>query len=393
MTNGAKPNRADICIIGAGAPGAAAAKVLTERGMRVVMLERGPWRTRETFGGDELANINRYNLWPDPLLNPRTVRDEVGGEFRTELFCPVPQMVGGGTVHWQGWLPRFTESDFRLHSIVGDVPGRRWSTGRSPMTSSRATTPRWSGRSVSRAALVRTATSLGAARTIRARRCPSRAMRRSSTRDARNSVTTRSRLRKRRCPGLTTAGRRLSSVPSPSNTETRPALAPAPSTCSCPSAGHRSPRPATQHLRLRDRRRRAGSGEECGVPRRGGHHVRAGGRRSHSGRGGGWPGCCCSKARASPTVSPTAATWSDAMSHSTSTAPLSGPSKTRSSPGPAAATSAPAVSNSTGTMTAAGSPAAATSPCGRRHPAAYQLVAAQPPGLGSRRQAGRPRLL
>jgi choline dehydrogenase-like flavoprotein len=32
-------------------------------------------------------------------------------------------MVGGGTVHWQGWLPRFTENDFRLHSIVGDVPG------------------------------------------------------------------------------------------------------------------------------------------------------------------------------------------------------------------------------------------------------------------------------
>ena len=27
---------------------------------------------------------------------------------RVELFCPVPQMVGGGTVHWQGWLPRFT---------------------------------------------------------------------------------------------------------------------------------------------------------------------------------------------------------------------------------------------------------------------------------------------
>ena len=32
-------------------------------------------------------------------------------------------MVGGGTVHWQGWLPRFTESDFRLRSIVGDIPG------------------------------------------------------------------------------------------------------------------------------------------------------------------------------------------------------------------------------------------------------------------------------
>ena len=40
-----------------------------------------------------------------------------------ELFCPVPQMVGGGTVHWQGWLPRFTPGDFRLRSIVGDVSG------------------------------------------------------------------------------------------------------------------------------------------------------------------------------------------------------------------------------------------------------------------------------
>src|SRR5690349_24190470 len=100
-----KPDRTDVCIIGAGASGAAAAKVLTERGLRVVALERGPWRTRETFGGDELANINRYNLWPDPLLNPRTVRDSADGEVRTELFCPVPQMVGGGTVHWRGWLP------------------------------------------------------------------------------------------------------------------------------------------------------------------------------------------------------------------------------------------------------------------------------------------------
>jgi choline dehydrogenase-like flavoprotein len=117
------PDRVDVVIIGAGASGAAAAKVLTERGLRVVALERGPWRTKETFGGDELANINRYNLWPDPLLNPRTVRESADQEARTELFCPVPQMVGGGTVHWQGWLPRFTENDFRFHSVVGDLPG------------------------------------------------------------------------------------------------------------------------------------------------------------------------------------------------------------------------------------------------------------------------------
>jgi choline dehydrogenase-like flavoprotein len=118
-----KPERADVVIIGAGASGATAAKVLTERGLRVAALERGPWRKRESFGGDELANVNRYNLWPDPILNPRTYRVSANEETKIEMFCPVPQMVGGGTVHWQGWLPRFTENDFKLRTIVGEMGG------------------------------------------------------------------------------------------------------------------------------------------------------------------------------------------------------------------------------------------------------------------------------
>ena len=118
-----KPGRADVCIIGAGASGGTAAKVLTERGVRVVALERGPWRTRESFGGDELANVNRYNLWPDPLLNPRTFRPSAEEEPKVQLFCPVPQMVGGGTVHWTGWLLRMTENEFRPKTLYGDVPG------------------------------------------------------------------------------------------------------------------------------------------------------------------------------------------------------------------------------------------------------------------------------
>jgi choline dehydrogenase-like flavoprotein len=118
-----KPERVDAVVIGAGASGAAAAKVLTEGGMRVVALEKGPWRTKETFGGDELANVNRYNLWPDPILNPRTSRTSPDADAEVDLFCPVPQMVGGGTVHWQGWLPRFTPNDFRLRSVAGELPG------------------------------------------------------------------------------------------------------------------------------------------------------------------------------------------------------------------------------------------------------------------------------
>ena len=78
MAQKRKPERADVVIIGAGASGATAAKVLTERGLQVVALERGPWRKRESFGGDELANVNRYNLWPDPILNPTHFAD-VGG--------------------------------------------------------------------------------------------------------------------------------------------------------------------------------------------------------------------------------------------------------------------------------------------------------------------------
>ncbi len=122
-SSGGRNERVDACIIGAGASGAAAAKVHTEAGRQVVGLERGPWRSKETFGGDELANVNRYNLWPDPLLNPRTVRASAEDTATVDLFCPVPQMVGGGTVHWQGWLPRFTPNDFRLRSVAGDLEG------------------------------------------------------------------------------------------------------------------------------------------------------------------------------------------------------------------------------------------------------------------------------
>ncbi len=118
-----KPRPVDVCVIGAGASGATAAKVLTERGIDVVCLEKGPYLKPADFGGDELANVNRYYLWPDPILNPRTYRNQAEEAPESKLFCPVPQMVGGGTTHWTGWVPRFVESDFTPRSSIGDVPG------------------------------------------------------------------------------------------------------------------------------------------------------------------------------------------------------------------------------------------------------------------------------
>ena len=68
----------------------ATASSIAQTGVKVVALEKGPWRPKESFGGDELANINRYNLWPDPILNPRTWRETAADEARPETFCPVP---------------------------------------------------------------------------------------------------------------------------------------------------------------------------------------------------------------------------------------------------------------------------------------------------------------
>jgi len=118
-----KPERVSVCIVGAGASGATAAKVLTEAGVEVVCLDKGPHMRAGDFGGDELANVNRYYLWPDPILNPRTYRGSAGETPVEKLFCPVPQMVGGGTTHWTGWVPRFTEGDFNPRTIMGDAPG------------------------------------------------------------------------------------------------------------------------------------------------------------------------------------------------------------------------------------------------------------------------------
>ncbi len=123
MNRTSKPDAVDVCIIGAGASGATAAMVLAQAGFRVVALERGPWWTSDRFSPDELANVHRFNLWPDPLLNPRTFRAAADEETQVQLFCPVPQMVGGGTAHWTGWLPRMTEDEFRPLSIYGQVEG------------------------------------------------------------------------------------------------------------------------------------------------------------------------------------------------------------------------------------------------------------------------------
>lgn len=114
----------DVVIVGLGAGGGPAAKVLSEAGYKVVGFDKGPWlRPQEHFSGDELKYQNRSYLWPDVGLMPRTVRSDDTSEARIFNFSPVPSMVGGGTTHMAGWTPRPRESDFVFRTLHGDLPG------------------------------------------------------------------------------------------------------------------------------------------------------------------------------------------------------------------------------------------------------------------------------
>lgn len=118
-----KPDPTAVVIVGSGASGSTAAKVLTAAGIRVVCLERGPWVKPDEFSGDELKYVNRFFLWQDLDLKPRTKRRSVEDKAAVTRFSPSPQMVGGASVHYSGWFPRPTPDDLRSRSIYGDIPG------------------------------------------------------------------------------------------------------------------------------------------------------------------------------------------------------------------------------------------------------------------------------
>ena len=113
----------DFVVVGAGSAGGVVARELAMAGMRVVVLEQGPWRTERDFNHDELQVLQQSfltNNWRD---QPNTFR-------ATEKEKAVPQpsviygkCVGGGSVHFTANYWRFHEIDFIEASKRGTIAG------------------------------------------------------------------------------------------------------------------------------------------------------------------------------------------------------------------------------------------------------------------------------
>ena len=114
----------DVVIIGLGWTGSILAHEMTEAGLGVVAIERGPWRETATdfppaYAPDELRYHIRHDLFLRPAQETVTFRNKQGQTalpMRTWGSFMLPNGVGGGGVHWNAETWRFLESDFVLRS-------------------------------------------------------------------------------------------------------------------------------------------------------------------------------------------------------------------------------------------------------------------------------------
>ena len=126
-----KLRRTDVVVIGLGWSGAILANELTDEGLDVVALERGPWRDTArdlsiNFVPDELRYGIRLDLVLRPAQQTFTVRNNAG-----QTALPMREFgsfhpgngVGGAGVHWAGITWRFSPADFRLRSHLSERYG------------------------------------------------------------------------------------------------------------------------------------------------------------------------------------------------------------------------------------------------------------------------------
>ncbi len=101
----------DYVIVGLGAAGGVLLQRLARAGFNVIGFDAGPfWDTERDWVSDEKGSHKLY--WTNPRVT--------GGEDPLALGANNSgQGVGGGTVHWASFAPRFHPSDFHTYSLDG----------------------------------------------------------------------------------------------------------------------------------------------------------------------------------------------------------------------------------------------------------------------------------
>lgn len=111
----------DYVIVGVGSAGGVLLQRLARAGFNVVGLEAGPfWDTERDWVSDEAGSHRLY--WEDPRIT--------GGSDPLALGANnCGKGVGGGSVHWAAFTPRFHPSDFEVYTRDGvgaDWPISYW---------------------------------------------------------------------------------------------------------------------------------------------------------------------------------------------------------------------------------------------------------------------------
>jgi len=126
--------RKDAVIVGLGWTGSILAHELTEAGLDVVALERGPWRDTATdfpisYAQDELRYRLQHQLFLQPAQMSVTFRNNA-----SQTALPVRNWgafmlgngVGGGGLHWNAETFRFLPTDFTARSHLTQRYGEKF---------------------------------------------------------------------------------------------------------------------------------------------------------------------------------------------------------------------------------------------------------------------------
>ncbi|MBD8620888.1 GMC family oxidoreductase [Sphingomonas sp. CFBP 13728] len=145
----AETNRFDAIVIGSGVSGGFAAKELTEKGLRVLMLDRGKMVEHGegyTYDGKPAYEIPARNIMPKPLIdsdyfiathgyvspgNQEFYNDDRLNPYAydegSKFYWIRPAAVGGKSIIWGRWCFRWSPEDFEANKrdgIDGDWPIR-----------------------------------------------------------------------------------------------------------------------------------------------------------------------------------------------------------------------------------------------------------------------------